>query len=106
MDVAFLKDSEITEARPEEWSSKIVSRICFRVKLAGSADAFALVVSVNMGRVIRNVLRFNTGKIVRFPQKSANWPIPISCFTAIGFSYYVSQSLVWWTHEKQASFYS
>lgn len=34
------EDSEITEARPEEWGSKIVSRICFRAKLAGSADAF------------------------------------------------------------------
>lgn len=39
------------------------------------------VASVNMVRVIRNVLRFNTGKILRFPQKSANWPIPIWCFT-------------------------
>lgn len=34
------EDSEITEPRPEEWGSKIVSRICFRAKLAGSADAF------------------------------------------------------------------
>ena len=39
--------------------------------------------SVNMARVIRNVLRFNTGKILRFPQKSANWPIPIWCFTTL-----------------------
>ena len=39
--------------------------------------------TVNMVRVIRNVLRFNTGKILRFPQKSANWPIPIWCFTTL-----------------------
>lgn len=70
------KDGEITEARPEEWSSKIVSRICFRAKLAGSADAFGESIG-EYGRVIRNVLRFNTGKILRFPQKSAKWPIPI-----------------------------
>lgn len=79
MNVASSKDSEITEAGPKEWELEngVADLFSCETSWLGRRVLAPRTPSVNMARVIRNVLRFNTGKILRFPQKSANWPIPI-----------------------------